>query len=131
MTCIKELSARMDDSSCMAEQPLFTNEPKVISLINEAQYAPNGIVSRTLFRANGTRQVLFGFAEGQELTEHTSPHHALVQILSGSCEFFLKGEPRTLRAGDQLYMPPGLPHAVQAKEAFSMLLTLVTVSPQS
>lgn len=110
----------------MAEQPLFSTEPKIISLPQEAQYAPNGIVSRTLFRANGTRQVLFGFAAGQELTEHTSPHHALVQILSGQCTFFLKGEPHTLKAGDQLYMPPGLPHAVQATESFSMLLTLVT-----
>lgn len=116
----------MDDTPSMAEQPLFTDQPQVISLTQEAQFAPNGIVSRTLFRANGTRQVLFGFAEGQELTEHTSPHHAIVQILSGQCEFFLKGEPRTLKAGDQLYMPPGLPHAVQAKEKFSMLLTLVS-----
>jgi quercetin dioxygenase-like cupin family protein len=110
----------------MPEQPLFSNETKVISLEQEAQFVLNGIVSRTLFRANGTRQVLFGFAEGQELTEHTSPHHALIQIISGQCEFSLKSEPRTLKSGDVLYMPPGLPHAVRATSQFSMLLTLVS-----
>ena len=114
----------MDDSSCMAEQPLFTNEPKVISLIQEAQYAPNGIVSRTVLRAPNARVVLFGFSEGQELTEHTSTQHALIQILSGECEFSLAGKPHSLKAGDFLHMPPNLPHAVKATKQFSMLLTL-------
>lgn len=111
----------------MPEKPLFQSESKVVSLPEEVQYAPNGIVSRTLFCADGTRQVLFGFDEGEELTEHISPHHALVQILDGGCEFTLDGQPRALKVGDQLYMPPGLRHAVRATERFSMLLTLVTV----
>jgi quercetin dioxygenase-like cupin family protein len=68
--------------------------------------------------------VLFGFAPGQELSEHTSTKHALVQILSGECEFTLNGKPQTLRAGDFLHMPPNLPHAVIATQQFSMLLTL-------
>ena len=66
-----------------------------------------------------------GFAEGQELTEHTSTRHALIQILSGECEFSLAGRPHTLKAGDFLYMPPNLPHAVKATKQFSMLLTLI------
>lgn len=31
---------------------------------------------------------------------------------------------RDLKAGDLLYMPPNLPHAVKATEQFSMLLTM-------
>lgn len=115
----------------MAEQPLFENQWKIISLEAEAQFAPNGIVSRTLFRTNTARQVLFGFSAGEELTDHTSPHHALVQIVSGRCQFSLAGEWREMKAGDLLYMPPGLPHAVKATEKFSMLLTLTQVSPIS
>jgi quercetin dioxygenase-like cupin family protein len=68
--------------------------------------------------------VLFGFAEGQELTEHTSTQLALIQILSGSCEFSLAGVPHNLTTGDMLYMPPNLPHSVKAIQQFSMLLTL-------
>ena len=97
---------------------------KILSLSDETRFAPNGIVSRTLLRTSNSRMVLFGFAEGQELTEHTSTQHATIQVLSGQCEFSLAGKPHTLKAGDLLYMPPGLPHAVKATTRFSMLLTL-------
>ena len=49
-----------------------TKAESIISLAKETQFAANGIVSRTLMRAPNVRVVLFGFAEGQELTEHTS-----------------------------------------------------------
>ena len=109
----------------MNEQPLIdSNQAKVLSLDQETQFAPNGIVSRTLLRTANGRVVLFGFAEGQELTEHTSTQNALVHILSGECEFSLCGQPNLLKAGDVLYMPPNAPHAVKATRQFSMLLTL-------
>ena len=109
----------------MTEQPIIDSGcEKILSLPAETQYAPNGIVSRTLLRTANSRTVLFGFAEGQELTEHTSTQHALIQILSGACEFSLAGLPRNLTTGDLLYMPPNLPHSVKATQKFSMLLTL-------
>ncbi len=109
----------------MSEQPLIApDREKIISLPQETQFVPNGIVSRTLLQTAHGRVVLFGFAEGQELSEHTSTQQALIQILSGECEFSLAGKPHRLRAGDLLYMPPNLPHAVKATRAFSMLLTL-------
>lgn len=108
----------------MSEQPLIASgSEKIISLTSETRFAPNGIVSRTLLRTTNSRVVLFGFAEGQELTEHTSTQHAIIQILSGECEFTLAGKPHLLKAGDLLYMPPNLPHAVKATTEFSMLLT--------
>ncbi len=109
----------------MSEQPLLdAKSEKIVSLAQETQFAPNGIVSRTLLRAPTVRVVLFGFAEGQELTEHTSTQHALVQILSGECEFSLAGKPHNLKPGDFFYMPPNLAHAAKATKQFSMLLTL-------
>jgi quercetin dioxygenase-like cupin family protein len=109
----------------MNEKPLIDPQSeKVLSLADETQFAPNGIVSRTLLRTPNSRTVLFGFAEGQELTEHTSTQHALVQILTGECEFSLGGKLHHLKAGDLVYMPPNLPHALRATKQFSMLLTL-------
>lgn len=109
----------------MSERPLIdTDRERVLALAAETQYAPNGIVSRTLLRTPTGRVVLFGFAQGQELTEHTSTQHALVQILSGQCEFSLSGKVHELKSGDAVYMPPGAPHALKATEQFSMLLTL-------
>jgi quercetin dioxygenase-like cupin family protein len=110
----------------MKEKPLISpDETKIVSLADETRFAANGIVSRTLLNTVHSRVVLFGFAEGQELSEHTSTQHALIQILSGECEFSLEGKWHTLKAGDLLHMPPNLRHAVQAKQAFSMLLTFV------
>jgi quercetin dioxygenase-like cupin family protein len=109
----------------MKEKPIIeSGVAKILSLAEETKYAANGIVSRTLLRTANTRTVLFGFAEGQELTEHTSTQHALIQVLSGECEFSLGGKPHALKAGDFLYMPPNLAHAVRATTQFSMLLTL-------
>lgn len=96
----------------------------MISLADETRYAANGIVSRTVLRTQDVRVILFGFAAGQELEEHTSTLHALVQILSGACEFSLDGKPHNLKPGDLVYMPPNLPHALRATEQLSMLLTL-------
>lgn len=109
----------------MNEKPLVeADSARILSLAKETQFAPNGIVSRTLLNTAGVRTTLFGFAEGQELTEHTSTRHALIQILSGECEFVLAGQPHQLKTGDFLYMPPNLAHAVKATKQFSMLLTL-------
>ena len=109
----------------MSEKPLIdAAREQILSLAEETRFAPNGIVSRTLLRTANARMVLFGFAEGQELSEHTSTQHAVIQILSGACEFSLAGKPHGLKAGDFLYMPPNLAHAVQATKQFSMLLTL-------
>jgi quercetin dioxygenase-like cupin family protein len=114
----------------MNERPLIDSGiAGRVSLPAETQFAPNGIVSRTLLRTATTRVVLFGFAQGQELTEHTSTQEALVHILSGECEFTLEGSPHYLKAGDFLFMPAGLPHAVRATAQFSMLLTLSKPAP--
>lgn len=110
----------------MKEQPLIApTETKVLDLTDETKFAANGIVSRTILNTAHSRTILFGFAEGQELSEHTSTQHALIQIISGECEFTLDGKVHTLKAGAFLHMPPNLRHAVQAKQPFSMLLTLV------
>lgn len=110
----------------MSERPLLdSGREGIVSLTAETQFAPNGIVSRTLLRAANSRVVLFGFAEGQELTEHTSTQHVIVQVLSGECEFSLAGTSHQLKAGDVVNMPPNLPHAVRATRQFSMLLTFL------
>lgn len=104
---------------------------RIVSLAEETQFAPDGIVSRTLWRAPGSRVVLFGFAAGQELSEHTSTQHALIQVLSGECDFALKGQWHRLKPGDLLSMPPDTPHAVRAVTPFSMLLTLLKPAAES
>src|SRR5688572_15368101 len=104
---------------------LSTEDAQVLKLSDAMQVSASGIVSRTLLQSPEARVVLFTFAEGQELTSHTSRRRALVQILDGVCDFFFGGKWQRLDAGMFLHLPPNHPHAVRAGAgAFSMLLTL-------
>jgi quercetin dioxygenase-like cupin family protein len=105
--------------------------PETLDLAAATQHSANGIVSRAVLSVPGLRITLFGFAAGQELTEHSSSSRALIQILSGSSAWMIAGASRTVRAGELLHLPPGTPHAVRADEPFSMLLTLARELPPS
>jgi quercetin dioxygenase-like cupin family protein len=100
-----------------------TAEP--VSLASLATPSAAGITSRTLLKTTGGKAVLFAFDAGQELTEHTNPNHALIQVLTGSLVVTLAGRPETLKPGQLLHMPPQLPHAVRAEEPATFLLTLL------
>ncbi len=105
---------------------LAAGEAGVCSLLAPTEAVEQGIVSRAVLTTTGLRVTLFHFAAGQELSEHTSKARALVQILSGRCDFSVNGVGHALKPGDLLHLPPGAPHAVTAPENFSMLLTQFT-----
>lgn len=86
---------------------------------------PAGTLSRTLHSDDDLRVVVFGFAEGEELTEHTASRPAVIQVLRGELELTLGGEPVTAREGSWVHMSAGLRHAVRARTPSLMLLTLV------
>lgn len=69
--------------------------------------------------------VVFGFAEGEELSEHTASRPAVVQVVRGEFELTLDGQPVTVREGDWVHMAAGLRHAVRARTPAVMLLTLL------
>ena len=106
------------------------DDPQTLKLADAVQLSPSGIVSRTVLQTPEIRIVLFAFADGQELTSHTSRRRAVVQILEGVCDFFFGGNWQRLEAGTLLHLPPNHPHAVRAASgAFSMLLTLGAEAP--
>lgn len=110
----------------MSQRTLLSADEAQALTLGEAAVVPeSGIVSRTLLQTPEVRVVLFTFAEGQELTPHTSRRRALVQVLSGACEFLFAGKWQRLAAGAFLHLPPNHLHAVRASAGpFSMLLTL-------
>lgn len=104
---------------------LAADEAQALKLADAVQVSDSGIVSRTLLSTPEVRVVLFTFAEGQELTPHTSRRRALVHVVEGACDFFFNGKWQRLETGMFLHMPPNHPHAVRASTgAFSMLLVL-------
>ena len=106
----------------MASSVFAPEQTEIAPLAPLATPSAAGITSRTLLKTSGG---LFAFDAGQELTEHTNPNHALIQVLSGSLHLTLAGRPETLLPGALLHMPPQLPHAVRAEEPATFLLTLL------
>ena len=96
-----------------------------IALERELAYQPGAIVSRTIAKTKGGSVTLFAFDAGQELSEHTAPFDAFVQVLDGSVELTIGGVKVVTRAGETTRMPAGVPHAVRAPEPFKMILTMV------
>ncbi|HTJ77853.1 MAG TPA: cupin domain-containing protein [Rariglobus sp.] len=104
---------------------LPADQAQSLTLAEAAQTSAAGIVSRTVLQTPELRIVLFSFAEGQELTSHTSRRRAVVHVLDGVCDFFHSGSWHRLGAGNLLHLPPNHLHAVRAADGpFSMLLTL-------
>jgi quercetin dioxygenase-like cupin family protein len=88
-------------------------------------YAPGAVVSRALAKASGGSVTLFAFEAGQELSEHTAPFDAIVEVLDGEVELTIGGAPVVARAGETVLMPADVPHAVRARARFKMLLTML------
>ncbi|MCF8052423.1 MAG: cupin domain-containing protein [Desulfobacterales bacterium] len=88
-------------------------------------YAEDSVVSKTILKKESGNVTLFSFARGQGLSEHTAPFDAIVQVLDGSAEVRIGGEDRTVGAGNMIIMPANVPHALQAKEQFKMLLIMI------
>ncbi len=100
-----------------------------VLLGREIDVVPGSIVSRTLAKARGGSITLFAFDAGQELSEHTAPFDAFVQVLEGAVELTIGGVGVVASAGETVRMPAGIPHAVRALERFKMLLSMVRDQP--
>lgn len=85
---------------------------------------PDSIISRTFYSDEKMKGILFGFAAGQELSEHTSSQTALIHIIQGEADLTLGGDSRPAQAGTWVHMPPQLPHSVVAKTPVLMLLLM-------
>jgi len=84
------------------------------------------VVSRTLQQGETGRAILFGFAPGQELSEHSTPMAATIQIISGTATITLGTDQFTAPPGTWAWMPPRLPHSIRAAtEPVVMLLTMI------
>ena len=68
---------------------------------------------------------LFAFDKGQELSEHSAPFDALLQVLEGESEVLIAGKSFFLKGGESIILPANIPHAVKATTPFKMLLTMI------
>ena len=88
-------------------------------------YQDGAVVSRIILKRETGNVTLFAFDTGRELSEHTTPYDALVQVVDGEAAITISGRPYRLRAGDMILMPAHQPHALKAVSRFKMLLTMI------
>jgi len=100
-------------------------DPDVIRLADAITHQPGGIVSRVLLKQAQGSVTLFGFDGGQELSEHTAPFEALVQMLDGVAIVTIAGASHRVAAGDLIRLPAGVPHGVRAETRMTMMLVMI------
>ena len=103
----------------------MSDEPTVGRVVDLVAYQDDAIVSRIVVKREAGNVTLFAFDEGQELSEHTAPYDALVQVVEGDAAITIAGRPYRVGAGEMILMPARQPHAVKAVSRFKMLLTMI------
>ena len=91
----------------------------------------DAIISRTLYTDEQVKAVLFGFAPGQELSEHTAATPAVIHILRGEARLTLDKDSFDAGEGTWVHMPARLPHSVLARTPVTMLLLLLKTARDS
>ena len=94
-------------------------------LAKEAHPPEKGILSRTLFNDEKVKAVIFGFGQGEELSEHTASMPAILHFLQGEATMTLGDDKHEAKPGTWVHMPTGQRHSIQAKTPVVMLLLLL------
>jgi len=102
------------------------NYQAIQALQDEIEQIPSdSIVSKTIQNNEHIKSVIFGFASGQELSEHTAAIPAIIHVLQGELQIQLGDDQIVAQPGTYLYMDPKLPHSIKAKQPAKMLLILI------
>jgi quercetin dioxygenase-like cupin family protein len=99
--------------------------PQIQHFLSDISYSKESIVSKKLLANSNGNVSLFSFDKGQELSEHTAPYDALVQILEGEAKIIIDGVAKQIVGGQSIIMPANIPHALVAMVPFKMLLTMI------
>ena len=105
----------------------MTVAPKsqILKLNDLVSYQEGSVVSRQITKTESGNVTLFAFDAGQELSEHTAPFDAPVQLLDGEAEISISDRSFALNIGDAIVIPANQPHTVRGVRRFKMLLTMI------
>lgn len=108
----------------MTNTPSYTLLPDIQQAVTEIP--TESIVSRTVYRDASLKAIVFGFAAGQELSEHTASVPAIIQILEGACDVTLGEDRFDAGPGFWVRMPAKMPHSLLARTPVKMLLLMLS-----
>ena len=97
----------------------------ITNLAKEVEPPEDGILTRTLFNDDNVKAVIFGFGQGEELSEHTASMPAILHFLQGEATLTLGDDSVEAQPGTWIHMEPNLKHSVKTKTQVVMLLLLL------
>jgi len=103
----------------------MTTYTHILNFAREADPPADGILSRTVFQDDQIKAVVFGFGQGQELSEHTAARPAMLLFVKGQASVGLGDDIQEAQVGTWVHMPAGLEHSIVAKTPVVMLLVLL------
>ncbi len=103
--------------------PTYTLIDDLVDLLPEI--SADTIVSRSIYQDGQLKAILFGFAPGQELSEHTAARPAILHFLKGDAELTLGEESSAAGPGTWAHMEAHLPHSIVARTEVVMLLLML------
>jgi len=83
------------------------------------------IISKTIHKHGEQKAILFGFAAGEMLSEHTTAQPAVLHFLKGQARLMLAADEMTVESGAWAYMPANMPHSIEALSDVVMLLLML------
>ena len=98
---------------------------RVFDVAHMIDYAEGGVVSKELIHNDAGSVTLFSFDAGQQLSEHTAPFDALLQVVEGEMELSVEGKVNVVKAGEAFVIPHGARHSVNAPKPFKMIITMI------
>ncbi len=96
-----------------------------VDIVGLVDYEEGRVVSRTLSSKPYVNITLFAFDKDEEISAHTSPGDAMIQVLDGEALINIGGKKIKATTGQVVVMPANVPHSVRASSQFKMLLTVV------
>ncbi|MCD4722592.1 MAG: cupin domain-containing protein [Desulfobacula sp.] len=96
-----------------------------VDIVNLVDYEEGRVVSRTLSSKSHVNITLFAFDQDEEISAHTSPGDAMIQVLDGEALINIDGKKIKATRGQVVVMPANVPHSVTARSQLKMLLTVV------
>ena len=101
------------------------NYTHIIDLAKEVEPPDDGILTRTLFNDDHVKAVIFGFGQGEELSEHTASMPAILHFIQGEATLTLGDDTVDAQPGTWIHMAAKTPHSINAQTPLVMLLTLL------
>ena len=95
------------------------------NIADPANIPADGILSRTIYEDEQVSAVLFGFSEGEKLSEHTASMPAIIHIIQGDVQLTLGEDVMDASTGAWVHMPANTRHGILAKTPLVMLLLML------